>query len=548
MTTPGASTTVTADAVGQVWPCDRGAYDMLGGGAIGKGAFAEVWKVKCLENDTTVAAKIIDLAKVSSSFEDIRQEVQIMQMAKHKNILACHCSFVHRQNLWLVMQWMNKGSCLHVLRSLHRQGLRSGLTEPWVATIVRETLQGLEYFHGNGQIHRDIKAGNILLDENGRVVLSDFGVSGWLADGWNNRQRSTFVGTPCWMAPEVMEQKLDGYDSKADIWSLGITVLELAKGKAPYAHFPPMKVLLLTLQEDPPSLDSYDDQKDSTGKDFSKHFKDFVKKCLQKEPTERPDCTKLLKHKFLSQAIKQETLAAELLTKLPNLEPPAAVSSASAGACSRSYSGAGTAVTGTLPVPPNASAARMSPTESTAEQGHTTVTNAPVHTVVDGTDARAIAVARAAADAAGVCGRPATEAESDDDVAASTASRVGALELSPNVSSAQPPVTPATDERASGASWDFSKATATDIQKNSKKEEDIPDVDFEQVLGVSEDTPEAIPGTSRGQPPTEPQIAPAIVPAMAPTAPPVIEAEDTLDDLEAAFGTDDGMNAPISEQ
>ena len=94
------------------------------------------------------------------------------------------------------------------------------------------------------------------------------------------------------MAPEVMEQKLDGYDSKADIWSLGITVLELAKGKAPYAHFPPMKVLLLTLQEDPPSLDSYDDQKDSTGKDFSKHFKDFVKKCLQKEPTERPDCTK----------------------------------------------------------------------------------------------------------------------------------------------------------------------------------------------------------------------------------------------------------------
>ena len=494
-------------------------------------------------------------------------------MAKHKNILACHCSFVHRQNLWLVMQWMNKGSCLHVLRSLHRQGLRSGLTEPWVATIVRETLQGLEYFHGNGQIHRDIKAGNILLDENGRVVLSDFGVSGWLADGWNNRQRSTFVGTPCWMAPEVMEQKLDGYDSKADIWSLGITVLELAKGKAPYAHFPPMKVLLLTLQEDPPSLDSYDDQKDSTGKDFSKHFKDFVKKCLQKEPAERPDCTKLLKHKFLSQAIKQEALAAELLTKLPNLEPPAAVPGAGAGARSRSYSGAGAAVMGSSSVPPTASAAQASPNASTTATSAeaTSMADAPAHAVgdagaeVDGASAAAVEADAAPTDGDGLNGTsggalPATavaggvrggsaaaEAESDDDIAASTASRVGALELSPNVAAAQPPATPATDERVSGASWDFSKATATDVQKNSKKEEDMPDVDFEQALGVSEDTPEAIPETSRGQPPTEPQLTPAVVSAAAPAAPPVPEPEDTHDDLEAAFGTDDGMDAPISE-
>lgn len=217
---------------------------------------------------------------------------------------------MHKDQLWLVMQLMNKGSCLHVMNLLKKKGAGEGLKEEFVAVILNEALKGLQYFHENGQIHRDIKAGNILLDNQGHVVIADFGVSGWMMEGGDRRKnRQTFVGTPCWMAPEVMEQ-VRGYDYKADIWSLGITALELAKGYAPYARFQPMKVLLLTLQEDPPSLRTYDvrvawmdlccavwrmhllirvcgQQDDGSGHQFSRHFKDVVKVCLQKDPTKR---------------------------------------------------------------------------------------------------------------------------------------------------------------------------------------------------------------------------------------------------------------------
>ena len=231
-----------------------------------------------------------------------------MRLSSHPNVLRCLAAFTVDTNLWLVTQLMEKGSSLHCINSARATicarrggGCRTAeiAFEDHITYILHETLLGLQYIHSNGQIHRDIKASNILLSSTGRVLIADFGVSGWLVHGGSRRKNTrTFVGTPCWMAPEVMEQ-VQGYDYRADIWSLGITALELAKGYAPYARYAPMKVLLLTIQQDPPTLDTYNDGDADEGVctsngDYTTSFKNMVKLCLQKDPKRRPDCDGLL--------------------------------------------------------------------------------------------------------------------------------------------------------------------------------------------------------------------------------------------------------------
>jgi serine/threonine-protein kinase OSR1/STK39 len=278
------------------WPTSSEGYELEH--QIGHGAFAKVWRAFCPEQQVYVAIKVMDLENVTHAFEDIRQEVNVMRLSDHPNVVRCYCSFVSGNQLWLVMEYMDKGSCLHVMNAAKKQGKPPGMREEWIAYILSETLQGLQYFHSNGQIHRDIKAGNILLSSDGKVQLADFGVAGWLI-GYGNRRSTTktFVGTPCWMAPEVMEQT-DGYNQRADVWSVGITALELAKGFAPYARMEPMKVLLMTIEQDPPSLKSYGEDRQPDGEAFSRPFKEFVRLCLQKNPKKRPNCTTLLNHNF----------------------------------------------------------------------------------------------------------------------------------------------------------------------------------------------------------------------------------------------------------
>ncbi|XP_076901259.1 uncharacterized protein LOC143555622 isoform X2 [Bidens hawaiensis] len=276
---------------------------------VGQGVSASVFRSVCLPNNEIVAIKILDFERGNSDLNNISREAQTMVLVDHPNVLKSYCSFVNDHNLWVVMPYMPGGSCLHILKSEHPDGFE----EVVIATILREVLKALEYLHDHGLIHRDVKAGNILISERGAIKLGDLGVSACLFDsGDRQRTRNTFVGTPCWMAPEVMEQ-LHGYDFKADIWSFGITALELAHGHAPFSKYPPMKVLLMTLQNAPPGLDYERDKK------FSKSFKQMIASCLVKDPSKRPSAKKLLKHSFFKQAKSNEFIARKLLEGLPAL-------------------------------------------------------------------------------------------------------------------------------------------------------------------------------------------------------------------------------------
>jgi serine/threonine-protein kinase 24/25/MST4 len=249
------------------------------------------------EIEKTDPSTQVDLESSEEDLSDILSELSVLSSCSSPHVTKYRLAFLRRQTLWIVMEYLGGGSCADLLKPPpHR------ISESHIAIICRELLLGLAYLHSEGKLHRDIKAANVLLGMDGRVKLADFGVAAQLVG--LKSVRNTFVGTPFWMAPEVIQQ--EGHDAKADVWSLGITAMELAHGEPPHANVHPMKVLFLIPKQPAPRLE---------GSQWSKDFKDFVACCLTKDVDRRKGAKELLSHRFIRSAGKIEGLQELILRK-----------------------------------------------------------------------------------------------------------------------------------------------------------------------------------------------------------------------------------------
>ncbi|EEB91666.1 hypothetical protein MPER_09942 [Moniliophthora perniciosa FA553] len=276
-----------------------------------------------------------------------------MSLSKHPNVLRVRGSWMDGHKLCIALRLMNKGSAADVMH----YGWPGGLEEDVIKCVLKQALQGLNYLHINGFIHRDVKAANLLIDDDGTVLLGDLGVAADLSEdssrhmstSYSSRpkslhqrtisatsttsrravvvepeiptrpkigKRKSFVGTlplqPCWMAPELILGKQ--YDSSADIWSFGITALELSLGRPPRSRESPQKVLLRTIQDAPPTLD-----REGGEYKYSKKFQEVIESCLVKDPSKRPTAEQLLEFSFFKGTKKKSYLVSKILKDLPPL-------------------------------------------------------------------------------------------------------------------------------------------------------------------------------------------------------------------------------------
>eukprot|EP00039_Didymoeca_costata_P005269 m.80112 g.80112 ORF g.80112 m.80112 type:complete len:475 (+) comp12743_c0_seq4:274-1698(+) len=364
------------DQIDIEWPCVKDAYEHISD--IGEGGSSIVGKFMCKPKEwpesVVVAIKSFDLEKTNAQLEEIQNEMQTLRQLRHQNIIRYYTSFAvsevseetgkRTEKLWMVMNLCKYGSALDILRyRLSAPKSQGYFEETTIATILQKTLRGLAYLHKQGMMHRDVKAANILIAEGGVVQLADFGISTWARkDQWSrqdvvgslqyarareksttkkkhifsvggqhkmqgmedSQSRNTFIGTPCWMAPEVMSSAIDvdndthekkGYDERADVWSLGITAIELATGSAPYASLDPLEAMVATLDKEPPKLDKTGDIK------ASKLFRAFIANCLKKDPGTRLSASQLLESDFIRKHAKDSAyLELKVCQHLPALE------------------------------------------------------------------------------------------------------------------------------------------------------------------------------------------------------------------------------------
>ncbi|RXN02455.1 mitogen-activated kinase kinase kinase kinase 5-like protein [Labeo rohita] len=267
---------------------------------VGGGTYGEVYKARSKQNGEFAAIKIIKM-EPEDDFSVIQQEIVMVKSCKHRNIVAYHGSYIRMNKLWICMEYCGGGS----LQDIYH--------EQQIAYICREMLQGLDYLHGQKKIHRDIKGANILLNDHGEVKLADFGISAQITATF--ARRMSFIGTPYWMAPEVAAVEIKGgYNELCDIWSVGITAIELAELQPPLFDVHPLRVLFLM------SKSGYQPPKLKDKSKWSTTFYNFVKSMLIRNPKKRPSAKKMLTHLFVTQPSLRQELTLELLDKLRHPE------------------------------------------------------------------------------------------------------------------------------------------------------------------------------------------------------------------------------------
>ncbi|EGD79795.1 STE/STE20/MST protein kinase [Salpingoeca rosetta] len=261
-------------------------FDLLD--KLGEGSYGAVHKASHKTTGQVFAVKIV---AVDTDLQEIIKEISIMQQCDSDHVVKYFGSYFKLSDLWIVMEYCGGGSVADIMRLR-----RKPMEVEHIQIVVSDVLQGLTYLHSQRKIHRDIKAGNILLSDEGHAKLADFGVAGQLSDSM--AKRNTVIGTPYWMAPEVIQEV--GYDEKADIWSVGITCIEMAEGRPPHADIHPMRAIFMIPTHAPPTLRS--------PSAWPSAFNAFLSSCLVKAPASRRAASDLQQHEFVTSAPSSRAL------------------------------------------------------------------------------------------------------------------------------------------------------------------------------------------------------------------------------------------------